>query len=161
MTSPTLHLVCGKVAAGKSTLTSQLADAPATVLLSEDHWLSTLYGPEMTDLQDYVRFSGRLAQVIGPHVAALLRAGVSVVMDFPANTVAQRRALVAMAAKADAPHIVHHLDVTDEVCLARLMERNALGTHPFTVTEDQFRRITAHFAPPDPAEGLSIRRYTP
>ncbi|MEG1328876.1 MAG: ATP-binding protein, partial [Janthinobacterium sp.] len=30
-TSPTLHLVCGKIASGKSTLTARLAAAPHTV----------------------------------------------------------------------------------------------------------------------------------
>ena len=37
---PTLHLVCGKIAAGKSTLANRLANAPATVLISEDYWMS-------------------------------------------------------------------------------------------------------------------------
>lgn len=43
----TLHLVCGKIAAGKSTLTSELARAQNTVLISEDKWLSTLYPGEI------------------------------------------------------------------------------------------------------------------
>ncbi|HEU4817999.1 AAA family ATPase, partial [Janthinobacterium sp.] len=41
--SPTLHLVCGKIASGKSTLTSQLAQAPHTVRISEDSLLAQLY----------------------------------------------------------------------------------------------------------------------
>ena len=44
----------------------------------------------------------------------------------------------------------------DEVCLARLRARNAGGAHPFAATEEQFRRITAHFAPPSPEEGFNI-----
>jgi predicted kinase len=35
-TTSTLHMLCGKIAAGKSTLARQLADVPFTVLLSED-----------------------------------------------------------------------------------------------------------------------------
>ena len=41
--TPTLHMICGKIAAGKSTLARRLADQPNTILISEDVWLSTLY----------------------------------------------------------------------------------------------------------------------
>ena len=34
---PTLHLLCGKAGAGKSTLAARLADNPATLLLAQDH----------------------------------------------------------------------------------------------------------------------------
>ena len=39
----TLHLVCGKIAAGKSTLTAELAAQPRTVLISEDFWTARLF----------------------------------------------------------------------------------------------------------------------
>lgn len=88
--TPMLHMVCGKIGAGKSTLTRRLADAPATVLISEDAWLAALYPGEIVDLPDYVRTSTRLKQVMAEHVVALLAAGVSVVLDFPANTASSR-----------------------------------------------------------------------
>ncbi|KOQ73273.1 hypothetical protein ABW45_17885 [Stenotrophomonas maltophilia] len=36
--APTLHLVCGKIGAGKSTLSQQLALKQRHVLISEDAW---------------------------------------------------------------------------------------------------------------------------
>jgi predicted kinase len=39
----TLYLLCGKIAAGKSTLARRLAARPATLLISEDHWTSNLF----------------------------------------------------------------------------------------------------------------------
>ncbi len=33
--SPTLHMLCGKIAAGKSTLAASLASAPRTVLIAD------------------------------------------------------------------------------------------------------------------------------
>ena len=39
----TLHLVCGKIAAGKSTLTARLGQEPDTVVIAENHWLARLY----------------------------------------------------------------------------------------------------------------------
>ena len=86
MSRATLHMLCGKIAAGKSTLTAELTRAPSTVVISEDFWLSRLFGAEMKDVTDYVRCSRRLREAVGPHIRDLLRIGVSVVLDFPANT---------------------------------------------------------------------------
>jgi len=86
----TLHMLCGKIAAGKSTLTAELGRRPRTIVVSEDQWLAALYPGEMASVADYVRCSGRLRNAIEPHLVALLQAGLSVVLDFPANTVANR-----------------------------------------------------------------------
>lgn len=43
----TLHLLCGKIGAGKSTLSQQLAANPRHVLISEDAWLATLHPGEI------------------------------------------------------------------------------------------------------------------
>ena len=63
---PTLHFFCGKAASGKSTHAARLADAPHTVLLSEDHWLHALYGDQMTSLKDYVHFTQKLRRALTP-----------------------------------------------------------------------------------------------
>lgn len=158
MTTPraTLHLLCGKIAAGKSTLTRRLAEAPDTVLLSEDHWLSRLYPGEITTLADYVRCSARLREAIGPHIEALLRAGVSVVLDFPANTLKSREWMRSLFVAATADHRLHYLDVPDEVCKARLRERNAAGRHEYQASDAEFELFTSYFVPPAAAEGFNL-----
>lgn len=155
----TLHLVCGKIAAGKSTLCARLAAAPRTVLISEDSWLKALFGEEMREVADYVRVSAKLRPAMGPHVSDLLRAGLDVVLDYPANTAALRRWMKAIAEAAAAPHRLHWLDVPDEACRERLRRRNAEGAHAFAgVTEAQFELITRYFEPPVPEEGLNVVR---
>lgn len=42
-----LHLLCGKAGAGKSTLAEALAATHRAILISEDIWLSRLFGDEM------------------------------------------------------------------------------------------------------------------
>ena len=74
---PTLHLVCGKIASGKSTLTQQLASAPKTLLINEDDWLANLYPGELTTIADYVRCTDKLRKALAPHIVALLKAGLS------------------------------------------------------------------------------------
>ncbi|MFC5500181.1 AAA family ATPase [Caenimonas terrae] len=155
----TLHSVCGKIAAGKSRLVQALAAQPATIGISEDDWLSRLYPGEILELADYQRCAALLRQAMGPHVQALLRAAVSVVLDFPANTLATRAWARSLADDAAAAHVVHWLDVPDSVCKERLRLRNASGLHPFRTSEAQYDEITRHFVAPGRDEGLRIVRH--
>lgn len=152
----TLHMLCGKIAAGKSTLTAELGRMPSTVIISEDFWLSRLFGSEMKDVGDYIRCSRRLRDAIGPHVQDLLRMGVSVVLDFPANTPAMRSWMRTLFESAGADHYLHFLDVPDEVCKARLRARNAAGTHDFAASDAEFEQISSYFVAPSELEGFKV-----
>lgn len=154
-----LHMVCGKIAAGKSTLTQRLSAQPKTVLISEDAWLARLYPNEILAIADYVRCAGRLRNALAPHVESLLLTGLSVVLDFPANTVTNRLWGKSIYEKAGADHVLHYLDIADEVCKQRLRDRNAAGLHPFAPTDEEFEAITRYFVPPTPEEGFHIVRY--
>ncbi|MDJ0948190.1 MAG: ATP-binding protein [Alphaproteobacteria bacterium] len=153
---PTLHLVCGKIAAGKSTLARRLASEPGTVLISEDAWLSSLFPGEIVALEDYVRCSGRLRDVMGAHVEALLRSGLSVVLDFPANTTHVRQWMRGIFERAGAAHELHFLDVPDAVCKARLRRRNQDGSHDFAPTDADYDLITSYFVPPSADEAFNV-----
>lgn len=154
--APTLHLLCGKIASGKSTLAAKLAHQEHTVLISEDQWLSALFGDEMASLEDYVRCSSKLKGVMGPHVKSLLKTGVSIVLDFPANTVENRSWARGLLEDTDAAHKLHYLDLPDEACLRRLHKRNKEGAHAFAATEEQFWRVARLFVPPSPDEGFNV-----
>ena len=156
---PTLHMLCGKVAAGKSTLAARLAAAPSTVLISEDRWMSRLFPEELQTVADYVKYSRRLREAMGEHVATLLKAGLSVVLDFPANTVANRQWMRGIFEAAGAEHRLHLLDLPDAVCKQRLRRRNAGGTHDFTVSDAEFDVITSYFVWPTAAEGFETVVY--
>jgi predicted kinase len=159
--APTLHLLCGKIAAGKSTLAAELSKHPETVLLAEDRWLAALYPGGIHDLEDYVRCSGRLRDVIGEHVEALLRAGLSVVLDFPANRLDSRRWMMGIIERAGARHVLHVLEVPDAVCKERLRLRNLAGDHAFQASEADFDLFTRYFQPPTEAEGFDIEVHRP
>lgn len=90
------------------------------------------------------------------HVVELLRAGVSVVLDFPANTDRLRRWMRGLSDRAAVGHELHYIDVPDEICKARLRQRNDDGNHEFAATEAEFEALTAYFMPPTPAEGLNV-----
>jgi len=151
-----LHMICGKIAAGKSTLAARLATRPGTIRISEDSWLAILYEDEQKTIEDYVRNSRRLREVLGDHIVALLQAGLSVVLDFPANTLASRQWMRSLFERAGADHRLHFLDVPDEVCKARLRARNDAGTHAFNASDAEFDLFTSYFVPPSADEGFEV-----
>ena len=154
-----LHFLCGKIAAGKSTLAQKLTAQPMTILVAEDQWLGALYPGEITTLADYVKYSRRLREAMEPHIASMLDKGLSVVLDFPANTLQQRQWLRRIAEMANVKHQLHFLDVSDDACKQRLRERNATGDHVFQTSEEDFDLFTSHFVPPQTSEGFNIIRH--
>ena len=161
MALPTLHLLCGKIASGKSTLAKTLAVEHRAIVLSEDQWLARLYPGEINSIADYVRYARRIREVLGPLVIGVLESGTPVVLDFPANTVADRQWLLSLAQAAQVPHCLHYLEVDDATCRARLHARNAQGEHDFAATDAEFDLITHYVSVPQADEGLVIVTHRP
>jgi predicted kinase len=155
-----LHFFCGKAGAGKSTLARAIAEAEGATLICEDVWLSRLYGDQMQTFDDYRRLAQRLKTVVGPLCLDLLRAGGTVVMDFPANTRAARDWFRALGEQAGAEAVLHDVASTDATCLARIERRNAErpeGSHH--LTPELFAQISAFFELPAQDEGFQVQRH--
>ncbi len=146
----------GKIASGKSTLAKSLAAEDSAILLSEDQWLSLLYPHQIKSITDYVRLARQIREVVGPLVTDLLRAGVTVVLDFPANTPQDRQWLRGLSDAAGVSHCVHYIEVDDDACRARLHLRNECGEHEFAATDAEFDLITRYFCAPDEGEGMRV-----
>jgi predicted kinase len=155
-----MYLVCGKIAAGKSTLARRLAARPATLLISEDHWTSNLFSDDLKTIDDYARLSARLRTAMAPHIVDILQLGLSVALDFQANTVRVRSWMRALITEANVAHELHFLDVPDAICKQRLRERNASGKHPFQVSNADYDLFTSYFVPPSPDEGFNVVVHT-
>ena len=151
-----LYMTCGKIASGKTSLCRELSEQPRTVVIAQDHWMSNLYREELREVADYLRLVPRLHSAMEPHVVDLLRAGISVVLDWPANTVSNRAWMRRLYKGAGAGHQLHFLDVPDAICLARLHARNRKGCHPYNVSDAQYAEITSLFEPPELPEGFNL-----
>jgi predicted kinase len=156
----TLYLLCGKIASGKSTLARGLAARPTTLLVTMDHWMSILFPTENRTIEDFARLAARLRAAMGPHVVDILRQNLSVVLDFPGNTVSWRGWMRSLISEAGVAHELHVLDVPDALCKARLRQRNVRGEHPYQVSEATFDLFTNYFVPPTPDEGFNIVVHT-
>ena len=156
----TLHFFCGKMAAGKSTLAIELAKDNNAILFIEDDWLSHLYPEEITDIQEYIRYSARLKNILSGHVVSLLSHGVSVVLDFPANTKDQRNWFRTIYERANVSHTLHFVDVSNDICKRQLKERSKDKPEGSAFTSDaEFDAITKYFQAPSEDEGFNIIRY--
>ena len=153
---PTLHMFCGKIGSGKSTLAAQFAAEHQTILISEDRLLANLYPGEIVTLGDYVRCSDRLRQTIAPHIVELLRKGISVALDFQANTTSVRAWMRGLIESANCSHQLHVLQTPDVVCRERLAARNASGTHEYQVSNADFDLFSSYFVGPDAEEGFNV-----
>jgi predicted kinase len=133
--------------------------APGTIVIVQDHWLARLWPGELHSVADYGRVMVRLRAAMGPHFVELLRCGLSVVLDWPANTAASRRWMRGIFEAAGAQHRLHVLDAPDELCLTRLRDRNASGRHEYIVSEAEFAEFTRYFEAPSPEEGFNVVVY--
>lgn len=157
----TLYLLCGKIASGKSTLARQLATRPATLLITMDDWMSILFPTENRTIEDFGRLSARLRDAMGPHIVEILRCELSVVLDFPANTLKWRVWMRSLVDDAKVAHELHVLDVPDAVCKERLRRRNESGEHPYTVSEENYDLFTGYFVFPTEEEGFNMVVHVP
>jgi hypothetical protein len=131
-----LFFICGKMAAGKSTLSKELAAREDAVHLAQDGLLGALYPGEFIDLAAFVKYSTRLQSVLTPHIVALLTKGVS--------------------------HELHFIVASDELCKRQLKQRSQeLGLPPGAkwTTEADFEEVTAYFDPPVVDEGFNVIRH--
>ena len=78
------------MAAGKSRLARDLAERGNAIRLVQDELLERLFPGEITDIPAFIDRSLRLGTALAPYICATLAKGVSIVLDFPGNTRAQR-----------------------------------------------------------------------
>jgi len=155
-TPATLYFMCGKMGAGKSTLAKSLASQNKAVLLSEDDLLRHLYPSEIADLQSYVSYSGRLKNALSEHICCVVGHGLSVVLDFPANTTGQRAWLRELIETSGAAHQLHFVDTPDETCKKQLRARSSNGNGDPLQDETTFDLLSSYFVAPKPDEGFTI-----
>lgn len=155
-----LLFFCGKMAAGKSTLSRKLAEQQKAVLLGQDEFLERLFPEEIVDIPAFMKYSSRLKNALGPHICSLLSSGISVVLDFPGNTRSQRAWFRELFEAAGADHELHYIEASDDLCKRQLKERSKhLPEGTAWTTDAEFDAITALFEPPSIDEHFNIVRH--
>ena len=126
MKNGNLIFFCGKMGAGKSTLAKRLAEDKDAVL----------------------------KPVVSDTVQQILKRGVNVVLDFPANTESQRLWLRNISDEVLSQHTCYFVDRSDEVCINQLLKRG----NPNNDTIEMFQAITKYFTEPSNSENVNTVR---
>ena len=155
----TLHFICGKAGAGKTTLARTLGRDLNAVVICEDEWVSHLFDPVET-FEDYLKAARRLRSAHTQHIVELLRLGNNVVLDMGLNnTPAGREWVRTVFEAAGADHVLHYIPADDATCLARIRERNTsqrAGLFFGVVSEALISEVNKYVTPPTEQEGFHV-----
>ena len=155
-----IHLICGPIGAGKTTIAHQIAEQYGAIRFSEDEWLSKLFIPDAPqDLmscsddiisawatEKYQRCRGQIWLLC----ERLLSLGVPVVLDGAAATKEQRDAFRKKASKCGVDFQLHYVTSDSETRKKRVFERNNEKgrTYSIEVTLGMFNMMETFFQPP-------------
>lgn len=157
----TLYFFTGKMGAGKSTKSKQIAREKHAVLLTEDEWLASLYPNQITSFNDYLKFSAQLKPMMKKHVQNILSVGTNVVMDFPGNTQKQRKWFLDIASEINANHQLFFLNLNNDQCLRQIAQRRIEQPERATFdTEETFIHVSKYFEAPEASEGINILEFS-
>ena len=157
MSKSKLVFFSGKMGAGKTTLAKSLSKEPKTIYLSEDEILSSLYPNRIKNIKDYVLYSNRIKPFIMNLVKTLTKNELSVIMDFPGNTVRQREWFKTLIDVCVVDSKLIYLKVADEICIHQILKRREEEPerHQWD-NEETFYKISEHFQEPAEAEGFNL-----
>lgn len=157
MNTGTLVFFCGKMGAGKSTLAKTLSKERKAILLSEDTWLASHYPELIKSFEDYLKYSSLIKPFVKKLVIKMLTVNTSVVMDFPANTVKQRKWYLELCKEIKCNHEMFYLNKSNKQCLIQIKKRSVEEPERAQFdTESMFYEVTKYFESPSENEGLNI-----
>src|SRR5215469_18971498 len=155
-----LMFLCGKMAAGKSTLARHLAVRENAVLLVQDDFLNALFPSEITDIPAFVDRYTRLKNALTPHICALLSKGIPVVLDFAAATRAQRAWFRELIERTNVAHELHFVEASDALCKSQLRDRaKGLPAGAPWTSAANFDAINVYFEAPSQDEKFNVVRH--
>lgn len=152
-----VHMVCGPIGAGKTTVARRLADEHGAMLFSLDEWVMQMFGAEAPDpmiFEWWAERCKRCSERIWSISQDLLIRGVEVVLDFGFPRVAHREEYRCRARQVGATVHLHIVDADAELRWKRVQGRNRDQSNTFAlvVTEGMFAGSEVWWEYPSDAE---------
>ncbi len=145
---PTMFVLVGLPASGKTSRARELASAWSALRLTPDEWMIPLFGQEQPEGKRNV-LEGRLIWL----ALSALRIGVDVVLDFGVWGKDERSALRALAASVGAASKLVYLQVEEQEQWRRVQARSETdAATTFEMTTADLERWRQTFQPPDATE---------
>ena len=147
-TRPTLYVMVGLPASGKSTRAKQIEEEQRALRLTPDEWMIPLFGHHNADGKRDV-LEGRFVWL----ALRTLRKGINVVLDFGVWGKDERTALRALAAAVGASCELIYLEIDeDEQRRRRDCRTSSDGETTFNIDDEDLAEYRLLFQLPDDAE---------
>lgn len=159
-----IHLICGPIGAGKTTVAHKIAKEKNAIRFSEDEWLAKLFVPDAPKVllaepiaivsawaaEKYARCRGQIWLVC----KQLLDQNVSIVLDGAAANKAQRDAIRRKASENQVEFQLYYVNADPEVRKNRVFSRNLEKgtTYSLEVTQEIFDHTESIFQDPQGEE---------
>ena len=158
---PHVHLLCGLVCAGKTTLAKRLAAELPAMRFSRDEWMLRLYGLRHDDAR-YVAALTPCTRLIWDVALDALRLGQNVIMDWNHWNPERRAESRDRAQSAGFDVVLHYVDVPLEVAVERARHRRAdAAGDAHRIDEAGIRHFATIFQPPTAAEDIPTVIHEP
>lgn len=145
-----VHLICGKICAGKSTYAHALAKEKNAVILSVDE-ITTLLSEDLGERHDEI--ARRIRLYLMDKAAQIAACGCPVILDWGFWTKDMRRETDGYLRERGISPVWHYLAVSDKVWAERIEKRNGCrGAADYFVDEGLREKCLRLFEPPRPEE---------
>src|SRR5687768_6209283 len=134
-----VHMICGKVGAGKTTYARELAQERRGLLFSLDEWMLHLYDRPMSREAFDARVE-RCLELMLRLTERLIPLGTEVVLDCGFWRCRRREEVRARIRARGGEPILHYLDLPAQKRWSRLVRRNSEhGTCTYKIEEEMFQ----------------------
>ena len=150
----TVHMICGPLGSGKTTLARRLEEENAAIRFTHDEWMALLYGQDPPG-DRFPEYFLRISTLINSIWPKCLELGLDIILDLNYWRRSQRDEARGIVAARGGTAILYWLDCSKTAASERIQKRNADAGALF-IAPATFELLWPQFEPPGTDEAPRI-----